>query len=858
MCILCSQHVVIASSNGFESTVADVSEDTDFDGDGWTIEAGDCDDFRVDVNPGMSGQDYCDDLDNDCNGLVDEDQVEFIIGPEYCNDFSGSIDSYSMSFQTNESYSWSNGANMPNISNLHNGSYTLTYDSDGCSPVTFTVSVSNIVSFPFEPTLQAAPEILCVGQTGVLYNAMDVWNAEEYIWTLPVGVNGNSQMSSILVDVTGSFANEDICVAASNGCGTSSPTCVTVLSSPMPVAPSLVSGLAAVCQGQNGVVYTATASPANDSYLWVYPAFAYGYSTTNSVSIDFANTYYGGSVCAQGLNECGLSSMTCLSVTSLPLPSSPMSISGPSSVCQGQSNVVFSVPAAANATSYLWTLPTGASGSSTTNSITVNFSAGYSGGSICVRSVNSCGNSLGQSCKSVAWSTVPSSPGAISGASAVCQGQSGVVYSIAAVNNATSYSWTLPAGVTGTSTTNSITVNFAAGFAGGNICVRALNSCGQSANTCKAISLLAIPAAPAAILGGQSNACPSTTKSYSVNPVVNATSYTWTAPTNSTIVSGQGTTNITLSFANNFTGGQLKVRSGNCAGMSNNIQMMLYKTPTSPGTITGPATAVCAGSTQAYSVAANVSATGYTWTIPAGATITGQGTNNVNITFPAAFVSGNVSVVCTSACGSSSSVTKAVRSIPVNPASITGPATTCPLAVGLAFSTPVVAGATSYTWTVPAGCTITSGANTNSITVNWGLASGQVKVKANNACGSSGQIQKQVNIIFCAPEIVIEDEESKDTQLETDVDLLAGVTAISDDEIVIYPNPNAGQFFITAPVDGQYVLYNELGQVMSSVMLNHSNDRRAEMIDLPSGIYFLVSTNSEIQVRKKIIVRNND
>ncbi|MFH1462971.1 MAG: FG-GAP-like repeat-containing protein, partial [Pseudomonadota bacterium] len=73
--------------------------DTDVDRDGWTLEGGDCDDGDPLVNPGMS-EDCFDMLDNNCDSLVDLDDPEcggMACEPEICgdgldNDCDGRID----------------------------------------------------------------------------------------------------------------------------------------------------------------------------------------------------------------------------------------------------------------------------------------------------------------------------------------------------------------------------------------------------------------------------------------------------------------------------------------------------------------------------------------------------------------------------------------------------------------------------------------------------------------------------------------------------------------------------------------------------------------------------------------------
>jgi hypothetical protein len=84
--------------------------------------------------------------------------------------------------------------------------------------------------------------------------------------------------------------------------------------------------------------------------------------------------------------------------------------------------------------------------------------------------------------------TVPGQPGTITGNTSVAAGSS-QTYSIASVPNATSYTWTLPSGWSGSSTSTSITTT--AGTAGGTISVRANNSCGSGTARSLSVSVAA-------------------------------------------------------------------------------------------------------------------------------------------------------------------------------------------------------------------------------------------------------------------------------------------------------------------------------------------------------------------------------
>ena len=79
-----------------------------------------------------------------------------------------------------------------------------------------------------------------------------------------------------------------------------------------------------------------------------------------------------------------------------PSPSAAGPITGPTIICSGSVDQEYRVPVIPNATSYDWTLPTGAVITSglNTNVIKVNFGSGVVSGNVVVKGLNSCGEGL--------------------------------------------------------------------------------------------------------------------------------------------------------------------------------------------------------------------------------------------------------------------------------------------------------------------------------------------------------------------------------------------------------------------------------------------------------------------------------
>jgi hypothetical protein len=230
---------------------------------------------------------------------------------------------------------------------------------------------------------------------------------------------------------------------------------------------------------------------------------------------------------------------------------------------------------------------------------------------------------------------------------------------------------------------------------------------------------------------------------YTVPAIANATGYSWTLPTGGTITAGTNTNTITVSFSASAISGNVTVNGTNTcgSGTSSTKSVTVSSLPAAAGTITGPATVCQGGSGYVYSVPTIANATSYTWTLPTGGTITaGTNTNTITVSFSTSATSGNATVCGTNTCGngtvSSKSVT--VSLLPSTAGTITGPAIVCQGGSGYVYSVPVITNATSYTWTLPTGGTITGGNNTNTITVSFSTSAttGNVTACGTNSCGN--------------------------------------------------------------------------------------------------------------------------
>lgn len=330
---------------------------------------------------------------------------------------------------------------------------------------------------------------------------------------------------------------------------------------------------------------------------------------------------------------------------------------------------------------------------------------------------------------------LPAPAGTMTGPSDVCENSSGIIYSVPAIANASTYNWSMPAGftITAGSGTRTITVSIADNAVSGQVSVSGTNSCGTGNPGVKQIT---VNQRPSPTISGPITPCSGTT-GHTYTTQSGMGSYVWTISTGGTIVSGNGTSFITVTW--NTPGSQsVSVNyqnSGGCAATTATTYPVTVN-PRPTVTVSGP-NSVCINSTgNVYTTQSGM--TNYQWAVSAGGTITSGGTS----TSPTVTVTWNnigaqsVSVNYANSDGCSGT-TAGVQNVTVNPLpvpTIGGPASVCVNSTGNIYTTQ--SGMTNYLWTVSSGGTIVGANNQSTVNITWNATGAQsVSVTYKNASG---------------------------------------------------------------------------------------------------------------------------
>jgi len=275
-----------------------------------------------------------------------------------------------------------------------------------------------------------------------------------------------------------------------------------------------------------------------------------------------------------------------------------------------------------------------------------------------------------------------------------------------------------------------------------------------------------------------------------------ANTYSWSTGAVTASVSVSPTVNTTYTV----TGTSI-----NSCVNSNTVSISVSAQPTiniavSSGTI-------CAGQSSTLTTSG---ATSYTWN-------TGPTISSLAVS-PTISTSYTVTGTGTNACTSNATLNVTVNSLP----SLSITSTSSALCIGTS-ATLSASGANTYSWSTPS--------NSASIVVSPSVNTTYTLSGTANNCSNT--------IVF--------------TQ---SVSSCIGIFEAELTELIIgiFPNPNTGEFTISAAQKVNLKIINELGQVIKIISADKDKMNTVDMRDFAKGIYFIVGDNDRAMVRQKFII----
>jgi len=347
----------------------------------------------------------------------------------------------------------------------------------------------------------------------------------------------------------------------------------------------------------------------------------------------------------------------------------------------------------------------------------------------------------------------------------------------------------------------------------------------------------------------QTSICSGTSVTFTASPTNGGTTPTYQWSKNGTAISGAtSATYATSTIANNdkfsvvLTSNQACV-STNTAN-SNQIAISIVSNVNVTVSISAsPAGAIYAG--QSVTFTANPSNGGsaptYQWlknnvTISGstGATYTTTTLNNNDVI--SAILTSNATCVSSST-ANSNTISMIVNPDPTFSSTISGPVSVTSSQTNVTYSVPLQQGMT-YTWSVPPGATIISGAGTNSIVVDFGTSSGTVTLVQTNPLNQSTTISTNVTV----------------ASVTTGITLASGVPS----EVLLYPVPC--QDLVTIELQNQknilisYFIVDMTGNTVKTGAIQYGETPVQLSTDFAPGMYQVIlnwdSKTSMVRVTK--------
>ena len=543
------------------------------------------------------------------------------------------------------------GGSFSNI-NIINPIYTPSQDDINLGYVYLTVRAANttcnslvtdVIKVTITPQITVAAgsnATICEGSAFTLAGASHT-NAVGYTWTS----SQNSSGTSIPTYISGSFSSNSILnpvyipslddinlgyvyLTITGTGGTNCPIATSQMKLTIVKQPTVsttdvqmcmntpqisLNGSATNYQSLNWSIYSGPGSISTNPLDPLHPTFISGISGLNTVQTTVVRLY------AEPIPGCAQSTAVYddLVITIQPLPSVEAGSDGAVCYVPGQPITPFAITGTTvtNASSQSWSssgvgvFNTGTTvtyQSFSTICATETLTLTANGIGACSTSTVSDNINLTINCAVPSLGTITSNAPAT-----VCQGTT-ATYTIPVNTSIQTYTWTAPPGATIQSGqgTNSISVLFGANS--GNVTVTGSNGCGSAIASTPNITVNTLPTG-VSITGPQTVCAGATNLVYTASPIPNATTYVWTLPNGSTIITATNT--ITIAIGVNETSGNLSVAGNNSCGLgssSSAFPITINPKPVLTSSL-NPA-AICSGTVFNYIPTTATIGSTFTWT----------------------------------------------------------------------------------------------------------------------------------------------------------------------------------------------------------------------------------------------------